>query len=237
MKPGRKNPQKSSPAFFDRFDLCFISTSRRVDGLWIGASRSNGEIALRRVEEALHLIKTHDLRRYGRLLRDLERIWVRSDRIGTAWFNEALKACELSEDFVLADTSPAEEIAAAIVHEATHARLWSHGIGYDEPLRQRIEAACVRRELAFAARLPNGEPVRERARRTLEWICNTPHYWTDAAFVERKLEHDVQVLRRLGTPEWVVRVTLRLRALRLGTTDLADNIGRRLRAASALNSP
>jgi len=237
MKPGRKTPQKSSPAFFDRLDLRFSSTSRRVDGLWIAASRDNGEMALRRVEEALQLIKTHDPRRYGRLLRDLERIWVRSDRIGTAWFNEALKACELSADFVLADTSPAAEIAAAIVHEATHARLCSHGIGYDEPLRQRIEAVCVRRELAFAARLPDGEPVRERARQTLEWVSNTPLYWTDAAFVERKLEHDVQVLRRLGTPEWVVRMTLRLRALRIATTDFADDVARRLRAASALNSP
>jgi len=41
------------------------------------------------------------------------------------------------------------------VHEATHARLRRYGIGYEEGLRQRVEEANFRRELAFAsARAP-----------------------------------------------------------------------------------
>jgi hypothetical protein len=48
---------------------------------------------------------------------------------------------------VLAETSSAELIVAAIVHEATHARLSRRGIGDDE--NACVEAVCLRRELAF----------------------------------------------------------------------------------------
>ena len=167
MKPGRKTRPKKGPGFFEWLDFHFLSTGRYVDGLWIGTTNDDSETALRRVEEALHLIKTHDPRRYNRLLRDLERIWVRIDRGANGCFRAELRACELSEDFVLADASSAEEIASAIVHEATHARLWSCGIEYDEPLRRRIEAACVPRA-CLCARLPNGTAQHERAQHMLD---------------------------------------------------------------------
>ncbi len=170
---------------------------------------------------ALYLIKAYDPLRYDRLIRDLERVWVRliPDSLGS--FNESLNACELDTRFVLAETSFPEVIASTIVHEATHARLLRCGIGYEQELRARVEAVCLRSELAFAAKLPNGEQARERAERTLE-LCATHDYWTNRAFNDRFVEGGAEALRHLGVPHWLVRTTLALRALRL-------SLSRRLR--------
>jgi len=51
------------------------------------------------------------------------------------------------------------------------------GIGYDEDIRARVERVCIRRELAFAAKLPNGEQVRQQAERILP-LCDDVSYWT-----------------------------------------------------------
>jgi len=148
--------------------MLWLSSGKRIDGLWVGTYfQTNAEPVMRRIEEALRLIKVHDPRRYDRLRKDLTRIWVRLVPGALARYVPVLETCEVDERFVLAETSSPELIAAAIVHEATHARLWRRGIGYDEGLRARVEAACFRRELAFAAKLPNAERVRELARDAL----------------------------------------------------------------------
>src|SRR5258708_5937554 len=148
-------------SFLDRL-LLLCSTSRRVDGLWIGAAEgsSESELVLGRVVDALCLIKTHDPHRYNRILRDLDRLWVRPVPGARGRYNVSLRACELNRRFVLDEAS--ELIAATIVHEATHARLWHCGFGYEEGVRARVENVCARRELAFAAKLPSRQPVRAR---------------------------------------------------------------------------
>ena len=105
MRPVRKTPR---PRLVDRLELRLSTQTRVVDGLWLGTFQSEPERALRRVEEALHLIKTYDRLRYDRLLRDLERVWVRLLLHGLGSFNESLDACELDIRFVLAETSTPE---------------------------------------------------------------------------------------------------------------------------------
>ena len=73
----------------------------------------------------------------------------------------------LDVPFVVADATEPELIASVIVHEATHARLRRHGIGYEEPIRARVEAACIRRQIAFTRRLPHGDHARAAAERNL----------------------------------------------------------------------
>lgn len=199
-----------------------FSTSRQIDGLWIGVFNvSEPDTVLCRIEEALGLIKAYDPLRYDRLIRDLERVWARLLPGYLGNFNSSLRACELDKDFVLDDASLPELIAATIVHEATHARLQRCGVGYEEELRPRVEAICFRRELAFAAKLPNGEKVREQAERLLA-LCATEDYWTDAAFKER----DVNAARDLGFPGWFIRAILGLRALSLRVGHVAERIRR-----------
>lgn len=194
--------------FTERVAL-WMSTGKDVDGIWVGAEM-NAERVLPRVEEALGLIKTHDRQRYDRMARDLERVWVRLLTTGAAQFSPRLWACMIDERFVLADTTDTTLIASVIVHEATHARLWRYGFGYDEEKRQRIEAICLRRELAFALRLPDGDRSAALAR---EALAISPSYWTNAASEDRHLEGSVEALRYLGWG-WLVRPLLAIRRWR-----------------------
>lgn len=68
-----------------------------------------------------------------------------------------------------------EELALAIVHEATHARLASLGVGYGRELRPRVERICVAEEMRLARRLPGRGP---ELANWLESILEKP-WWTD----------------------------------------------------------
>jgi hypothetical protein len=129
-------------------------------------------------------------------------------------FNSSIGACQLDERFVLAETSSPAVIASAIVHEAAHARLHRPGVGYQEEMRARVEVICIRRQLAFAAKLPDGGQVREQAMWYLE-LCADRDYWTDGSFFARELDGHVEALHYLGVPFWIVRILMVLRALNL----------------------
>jgi hypothetical protein len=216
--------QRERPRLVDRLELR-LSRGRRVDGLWIGIASFDPEPILRRVEEALHLIRAHDQLRYNRLKRDLERVWVRDIVGAIGSFNKSMRACTLDREFVVAEGLCPELIAATIVHEATHARLDRCGIDYKEELRSRIEAVCFRRELAFAAKLPNGERVRATATRSLEFYASDK-YWTNAAMAEYRDKAAVEKLRQLGMPEWLGRSVLFLRNQRLHVRSSTQRIMR-----------
>jgi hypothetical protein len=165
---------------------------------------------LHRVEDALRLIKHHDPLHYSRVIHNLERVWVQLMPSARARYDESLGACILDERFVLLETTTLEEIACAIVHETTHARLERWGIGYDEKARSRIEAVCLRRELNFIASLPDGQLSRERIARTLEWCAGNNDYFSNANFEQRDHEGNVETLRYLGTPDWLIGFIFRV---------------------------
>jgi hypothetical protein len=208
-----KSGNRRRARLVDRLQLWW-STSKRIDGLWVGTIAAEPAPLLQRVERALDLIKSHDRVRYDRLIQDIERVWVRVVPHGIGAFNEAIDACELDTRFVRAETSTAEQIAALIVHEATHARLLRSGIDYGDDLRARVEAVCFRREIAFATKLPNGAQVRESAERNLK-LYSDDALWTDAALEGRHVKGASEALRYLGVPNWVVRTTVAARLLRL----------------------
>lgn len=218
----RVEPENRRPSLIDRLVLR-LSTSRRIDGLWIGGLFEE-ESVLDRVEEALRVIKVYDRLRYNRLIRDLERVWVTVLPGPIGSFDYSLSACRLDRRFVLAETSSPALIASVIVHEATHARLWRCGIGYEEELRPRVEAVCRRRELAFAANVPDSEPLREQAARALTVF---PHdYWTNAAFRDRNDQGAIEALRYLGTPDFLIRAAFVCRALVWGVIRFARRLAR-----------
>jgi len=134
-KPSRK------PDLADRIGL-WLSTSRSIDGLWVGTTESKPHPGLRRVEDALQLIKLHAPLHYSRVVRQLERIWVRVEHTASACYYRSMGACVLDERYVLRETTAVDEIAASIVHEATHARLERRGIQYVEKQR-RGSKLCV----------------------------------------------------------------------------------------------
>lgn len=219
----KKQRHDRRPGILDRVEI-WISSGRVIDGLWIGVSfESDPEPALRRVEEALKLIKKYDRLRYNRVTRDLKRVWVRLCPGVLGAFNAPLQACELNIEFVLSSAAPLELIAGTIVHEASHARIHGCGIDYREELRLRVEALCIRRELAFAAKLPDGEKLSENATRALA-LCSDNESLTDAALWERHDKEQVETLRNLGVPLWLLQCVLKVRKLRVRIT----RAGRRL---------
>jgi hypothetical protein len=201
------------PTVLDRLNF-WLSTKRKVDGLWVGTTESKPHPGLRRVEEALELIKHHDPLHYSRVLHNLEQIWVHLLPDASACYDRSTKACVFDERFVLLGKTTLERIASTIVHEATHARLEGWGVGYDdEDRRPRIEAICLRRELNFIAKLPHNEPLREEIERTLEWCVGDHDYFSDASFQQRNNEGWVETLRYLNVPDWLSRGLLKMRTV------------------------
>jgi hypothetical protein len=203
MRQHLNKGRKRGPKLVDRLFLR-LSTGEQLDGLWVGAFTSKPEHILHRVRQALCLIKTHDQRRYNRLIRDLKRVWVMS-HYPIACFDARLSACMLNAGYVVAETTTPELLASVIVHEATHARLWGCGIGYEEELRPRVEAACLRRELAFSAKLPDGQQVRNRVLLALASCCNQVTL-SNSALAKLRDGSIVEEMRRLGVSDWGVRL-------------------------------
>jgi hypothetical protein len=201
---GKPHPK---PSLADRFGL-WISTGHKVDGLWVGSTESKPQPALRRVEDALRLIKEHDSLHYGRVIQNLDRICIHLIPGALAHYQLSLNACVLDKRFVLSETTTLERIASAIVHEATHARLDKWGIDYVETARFRIEAICLRRELNFLTKLPNSEPFQQEIASTVEWYGSNSDYFSDVNSQERDDQGMVETARHVGIPEWFIRFIL-----------------------------
>jgi hypothetical protein len=108
------------------------------------------------ITEALQLLKDTDTRRFQRVQRHIRTI-VNCTRPlgGGAYFNET-RTCE----FEFRVPRSGHDVpfytawyACALVHEATHGRLYSRGIAYTPENRTRIEKLCVTEEQRFARRL------------------------------------------------------------------------------------
>jgi len=95
-----------------------------------------------------------------------------------------------------------EEVAVAIVHEATHARLCNSKIRTTPDNEARIEALCVAQEMDFASHLPNGAAIVEHARTKLK------DPWWGAGVREQRLEDQ---LVSLGVPRWILSLRRLLR--------------------------
>jgi hypothetical protein len=200
------------PSLADEFAL-WLSKSRMVDGVWIGSAQWDSEPALQRVEAALQLIEHFAPLHYRRVKNSLSRIWVQLVPHGAGCYLHSLNACLLDERVVASETTTLEWIASAIVHEATHARLEKRGIRYDEAVRHRIERICARRELDFARHLSGVDALLEE----INWRLDRSND-ENASFTNQDMwvgidQGNADILRYLGTPEWVIALIFRARNL------------------------
>ncbi|MDF0582216.1 hypothetical protein [Bradyrhizobium yuanmingense] len=203
------------PPLVDRIQL-WLSTSRMVDGIWIGTLSDDPERALQRVEAALRLIERSAPLHYQRVKKSLSRIWVQLVPHGAGCYQHSLNACLLDPRVVASETTTIEWIASAIVHEATHARLKNWGIRYDEAARPRIERICARRELDFARHLTGVDALQEEIAQRLDLCRDEGTYYTDQNMQQNMDEGVVEALRHLRTPEWAISLLFRVRDLRVG---------------------
>jgi hypothetical protein len=101
------------------------------------------------VTKALDLIAEVDPRRYTGLRHDHVRVLVEDGPM--SHYLSLTNTCVLSLDVV--QNQPTERIALTIVHEATHARLYRGGVGYDRKNQARRERRCVLEQVDFLRRL------------------------------------------------------------------------------------
>jgi len=184
-----------------------------IDGLWIGSAQWDSEPALQRVEAALQLIERFAPLHYRRVKSSLSRIWVQLVPHGAGCYLHSLNACMLDERVVASETTTLEWIASAIVHEATHARLEKRGIHYDQAVRRRIERICARRELDFARHLSGVDALLEEINWRLDRCNEENASYTDQNMWEGIDQGNADILRHLGTPEWVIALVFRARNL------------------------
>lgn len=204
----RRDFPATRPSLVERIDLWF-SKGHVVDGIWVGSFPSDGEPAIQRVEDALRLIERCAPLHYRRIKNNLARIWLSLVPHGAGCYLHSLNACLLDERIVTRETTTVEWIASAIVHEATHARLEKLGIRYHEAVRQRIERVCARRELDFARHLSGVDALQKEIMWRLDRCSEENASYTDQNMWENTVRGNAEILRHLGTPEWIITLAFR----------------------------
>ena len=119
-----------------------------------------------RLTQALDLVASFAPHRFRHMHGDVARIVVRRFPCRGAYFPQD-RECLVELTFTVNPAHSIAEIAASIVHEATHARIARRCGPLPEQRRPREERICRRAELEFGLALPDGAVVLERARRSL----------------------------------------------------------------------
>ena len=143
---------------------------RLVHGLPVRILNTRPEIRTEQVVErltaALDLIARYAPRRYRRLRQDVSGFLVQRFACRGAFFPDS-RECLVELTFTVNPRHGLPEIAASIVHEATHARVARicRTRPPDRPARE--ERLCRRAELELGLALPDGVVVVQRARDAL----------------------------------------------------------------------
>lgn len=146
-------------------------TRHRVHGVPVTILNTRPDIderqVLDRLTGALDLIAVHAPRRLRRLRRDIAGILVRRFPCRGAFLPQT-RECLVELTFTVNPRHSLSEIAASIVHEATHARIATRCGPLPEQERPREERVCRKAEVEFGLALPDGAVVVERARSALQ---------------------------------------------------------------------
>jgi hypothetical protein len=124
------------------------------------------EHVIRRLTAALDLIAAYAPRRYRRLRQDFAGFVVERFACRGAFFPHSGE-CLVELTFTVNPRHQLPEIAASIVHEATHARVARMCRSRAPDQHPREERLCRRAELELGLALPDGTVVVERARAAL----------------------------------------------------------------------
>ena len=161
----------------------------------------------KRLDEALTLLRTSAPGRYERVRNSLKGFAIFGINPINANYDPATAVCRLGERFMLASDTTTAAVACTIVHEATHGRLFQLGIPYDEPVRYRVELACIKASMLTAQRLPGAEAEVERCRRQLSI---DPGFFAKESFAQRAADD----MRADGLPEWLIQTLVWIRRKR-----------------------
>lgn len=183
------------------WDLWLRKSQLRMSGsielrVYSLGSPAQDQVVFARLDEAIKLICRVQSWREQMLPRHIKRLMCVYP-LG-AEYVPAIDACAVGYHTV--ERGSAQSVAEAIIHELTHARLENCGFEYTVETQPRIEHLCVKSELNFrraAASMPR--LIRREVPVLDPW-------WTP----ERRVQHILQQLRELGSPEWLVSAAFAL---------------------------
>lgn len=142
------------------------TVTRVIHGIPVAVLNTRQDIdteqVFRRMAETLDLVARHLPWRFRRMRRDLAAIAVRRFPCRAAYFPQT-RTCLLELTFMVNPEFSIAQIAASLVHEATHARLHAAGVHVLPGDAAREERLCRRAELELGRAVPDGAPVVERA--------------------------------------------------------------------------
>jgi hypothetical protein len=142
----------------------------RIRGLPVTVVNTRPDIdtrqVLERLGQALDLIATYAPRRFRRLQQDFAGIVVRRFPCRGAFFPQE-RECLVELTFTVNPRHSVAEIAASIVHEATHARIARRCGPLGPEQRAREERLCRQAELELGLALPDAAVVVQRAQAAL----------------------------------------------------------------------
>ncbi|MFN3652062.1 MAG: hypothetical protein ACK47B_21000 [Armatimonadota bacterium] len=200
----------------DRFDAFLFRRlpARELHGIRVAAcldSREEQERAFAKLAQALDLISSYSPGRFARLRRHARGILIVGPLGSAGEWKQSLGLVYLCRQVVLSEERTALELAGTLIHEATHAWLFHLGIGYEPPLRARVEAICNRAVEVLTRRAPGGEKLRDER----EWQDTLPAgFWSTDSLRRRTIWQ----LRKLDAPAWVERLVLARYRLSPGLT-------------------
>jgi hypothetical protein len=118
--------------------------------------------ALARLDGALELLERYVPHHYRRLSRDVAGFLVER-RAYRGAFLPSTRTLLVELTFVVNRSFSLAQVAATILHEGMHARLYQRGVATGADQSHRQERFCRRAEIEFGRLVPGGEPIVERA--------------------------------------------------------------------------
>lgn len=176
-----------------------VSVRQEILGFLVACSSDTDcQAFFRHCAAALELIRTFDPERFEQIRRDVRTLALTTR--GICYYEHALRAVFFDVDVMKRDP---DFLATALVHEATHARLYWSGIRDYAAHADRHERICVAEEIDFASRLPDSDRLVEELRRKLD-----RPWWNEAgrrAQIRRFAE-------RHKVPQWIEHLLVRFGA-------------------------
>jgi hypothetical protein len=189
---GQRDPEMGIRVVMSRAGLQLLPRERyRGFDLFNLPKSPERELLLSKLDDALGLIAHFDPQCARKIDRSLQRLILVPG--GGDHYSEALRAYMI--DAPRLRTQSNTQSALNFVHEATHARIHRRGIRVTQRNIARIETLCVGQSVDFAARLPAGDELIARLRRTLR-----QPWWTP----EREYERMVTRMELAGLPKWFI---------------------------------
>jgi hypothetical protein len=118
--------------------------------------------AIARLDGALALLAQYVPHHYRRLRRDFSDFLIERRAYRGAFIPDT-RTCMVELTFVVNRSFSLAQVAATILHEAMHARLYARGIAVRAQESHRQERFCRQAEIEFGSLVPGGAPVVQRA--------------------------------------------------------------------------